>query len=311
MKIVIFVRIETWEPTFTNPQQSLGVSHFRRHEMTATLDALYSQNSSQTGTTVAGAFPQTNPTGLGPQNLDLLQVVTKKGGAALLKVDYAGNVVSGAQSGLAITSVSVSSFAISAIAFSGGINTITGTFTGASSAWVGLNIAILGATTSANNGTYVIISANTTTITVANAAGVTEAETATGSVYGVSTATYHGTFSNVPSAGTAISVAGFTNATNNVTSDAIASATGSTIVVSFAGQIAETASATASISVSITNGFRIIQQASNFGIADNPSVAQVFTDAFANPSSQDILQVINAGGNIHYYLDHLGVAHGS
>jgi hypothetical protein len=279
--------------------------------MAATLDALYSQNSSQNLTTVAGAFPQVNPNGLGPLNLDLIHIRSKKGSTALLTVDYQGNVVFGAQSGLALTSVSVSSFAISAIAFSGGINTITGTFTGASSAWVGLNLAILGATTPANNGTYVIISANTTTITVANAAGVSESETATGSVYGVSTATYHGTISNVPTVGTALTTAGFTNATNDISGVAISSATGSTIVVPFSGQIAETVAASASISFSTTPGTRIGVFATNYGVADNPTVAQLIADAFENPSLQDILQVINAGGNIHYYLDYLGVAHGS
>lgn len=279
--------------------------------MAATLKAMYSQNSSQSGTTVAGAFPQTNPNGLGPANLDLIQIITKKGGAILAKVDFSGNVVSGAQSGLAITSVSVSSFSITNIAFSGTTNTLTGVFTGASSAWVGLKITILGATTPANNGTYVILTANTTTITVTNASGVSEAETATGSVYSVSTATYHGTFSNVPSTGTALTVTGFTNATNNVTADAISSATGSTIVVPFAGQVAETASATAGVTVSGTNGFRVIQAATDFQLTDNPTVAQLFANAFVNHEQSDILQVINAGGNIHYYLDYTGTAHGS
>ena len=41
------------------------------------------------------------------------------------------------------------------------------------------------------------------------------------------------------------------------------------------------------------------------------STAQLFADAFSNPSQLDILHVVNIGGNVSYYLDYLGVAHGS
>jgi hypothetical protein len=41
------------------------------------------------------------------------------------------------------------------------------------------------------------------------------------------------------------------------------------------------------------------------------STAQFFADTFTNPSNLDILQVINLGGNVSYWLDYLGVAHGS
>ena len=41
------------------------------------------------------------------------------------------------------------------------------------------------------------------------------------------------------------------------------------------------------------------------------TTAQLFADAFFNPSNQDIVQVINVGGNISYWLDALGVAHGA
>jgi hypothetical protein len=41
------------------------------------------------------------------------------------------------------------------------------------------------------------------------------------------------------------------------------------------------------------------------------TTAQLFADAFSNPSNQDIIQVINIGGNISYWLDATGVAHGS
>lgn len=127
--------------------------------MAATNGAQLTQNSSQQGTTLATAFPQVTSNGVGPQNLDLLQIVSKKGDAVLLNVDYLGAVHAPASS-----------------------------------------------------------------------------------------------------------------------------PTGDTRVGDFA---------------------------TDFQASDSPTVAQLFANAFKNPSLQDILQVINAGGNIHYYLDYLGVAHGS
>jgi len=124
--------------------------------MSATLDAMYSQNSSQTGTTVAGAFPQVTPNGVASQNLDLLQIV-QQGGNIALNVDYLGTVHNPASS--------------------------------------------------PTNGTR--------------------------------------------------------------------------------------------IGVFMTN------------LVGSPTTAQLFANAFDNPLDQDILQVINIGGNVHYYLDYLGVAHGS
>ena len=59
--------------------------------MSATPTAMYSQNSSQSGTTVAGAFPQVTPNGIASQNLDLLQIIGL-GGSILLNVDYLGTV---------------------------------------------------------------------------------------------------------------------------------------------------------------------------------------------------------------------------
>lgn len=41
------------------------------------------------------------------------------------------------------------------------------------------------------------------------------------------------------------------------------------------------------------------------------STAAYFASAFSNLSQQDILQVVNLGGNISYWLDYLGVAHGA
>jgi hypothetical protein len=41
------------------------------------------------------------------------------------------------------------------------------------------------------------------------------------------------------------------------------------------------------------------------------TTAALFASAFSNPSNNDIIQVRNLGGNISYFLDYLGVAHGS
>lgn len=56
---------------------------------TPTGTALYTQNSTQTGTTLAGAFP--NLSGFFAQNLDLLQIIGV-GGSTLLNVDSTGAV---------------------------------------------------------------------------------------------------------------------------------------------------------------------------------------------------------------------------
>ena len=49
-------------------------------------------------------------------------------------------------------------------------------------------------------------------------------------------------------------------------------------------------------------------------LAATATTAQIFADAFypnANQDQSDILQVVNPGGNVHYYLDYTGTAHGS
>jgi hypothetical protein len=46
-------------------------------------------------------------------------------------------------------------------------------------------------------------------------------------------------------------------------------------------------------------------------LATTNTLAQIFAEAFTNPAWLDILQVINQGGGIVYWLDYLGVAHGS
>jgi hypothetical protein len=60
---------------------------------------------------------------------------------------------------------------------------------------------------------------------------------------------------------------------------------------------------------SATNGTRIGQFYSR--LTSSATTAQLFADAFTNPSQQDIIQVRNEGGNISYWLSYLGVANGS
>ena len=61
--------------------------------------------------------------------------------------------------------------------------------------------------------------------------------------------------------------------------------------------------------VNPTNGTRIGVFFSVAGTGS--STALFFSTAFANPSQLDIIQNINEGGNITYWLDYLGVNHGS
>jgi hypothetical protein len=64
-----------------------------------------------------------------------------------------------------------------------------------------------------------------------------------------------------------------------------------------------------------TNGTRIGQFFTRLGLNANGlpafTLAQVMADTFTNPSLLDIIQVINLGGNISYWWDYLGLAHGS
>jgi hypothetical protein len=46
-------------------------------------------------------------------------------------------------------------------------------------------------------------------------------------------------------------------------------------------------------------------------LSSSATTAQLFADAFSNPSLQDIVQVVNVGGNVSYWLDANGVSHGS
>lgn len=277
--------------------------------MAATSTAIY---RGQPGASVLAAFPQNPQTST--LNEDLLQIRAASGGSTLALVNYAGTVVGPLPvNPLTLTQVSVTSFAVSNIAFSAGVNTITGTFTGGSSAWVGLQIKLLGCTTPANNGTFTILSANTTTITVTNASGVSEAETATASVFGVSTATYTGTITGGGSnafVNQNAAVTGFTNATNNISATPITASNTTTFTVLFAGQIAETHAGSATLKLP-TTGDRTRIGRFQTNLTAGSTLAQLFANVFDNPANLDIIQVVNEGGNVSYWLDSTGVAHGS
>lgn len=276
--------------------------------MAATLDALYSQNSSQNGSTVATAFPQNTTQGVAPQNLDLIQISTL-GNRKLVVVNSIGTVLSGVASGLVLSAVAVSSFAVTQVTASTGV--ILGTFTGgAVNAFAGKQVAILGFTNSGNNGTKTILTSSATQITVALAGLVNETASATASVYGVSTATYTGVGLGAIAVGAQLTVAGFTNAANNVSGATVLSGgSGTTVLVTFSGQIAESHAATASVDLPATKGTRVGKFSTT--LPAGSTLAAIFANAFANPSSQDILQISNVGGNIHYWLDSAGVSHGS
>lgn len=46
-------------------------------------------------------------------------------------------------------------------------------------------------------------------------------------------------------------------------------------------------------------------------LANGSTTQQFFADAFTNPQNLDIIQIINLGGNISYWLDYTGTANGA
>jgi len=280
------------------------VLFYWRFKLTATSEAMYQQNGAAS---VLTAFPNTGTA----QNLDLLQIVGQ-GGQTLSVVNYQGTVL-GPFGSLALTSISIASFVISAVSSTGGSSTYTGTFTGASSAWVGQKAVIAGMGNAGNNGTFVITSANTTTLVVTNATpGANETHAGTAEITGVSLVTYNGSITGGGSnafAGYNISVNGFTNAANNISNTNVVSSTAATLVTLFALQIAETDAATVTGTVPATLGTRIGKFSTN--LSNSASIAALYASAFDNPSLQDIVQVRNIGGTISYYLNYQGVATGS
>lgn len=83
-------------------------------------------------------------------------------------------------------------------------------------------------------------------------------------------------------------------------------------IINFGGSVLLNVDSTGAVhnpAVSPTNGTRIGQFLTR--LATGQTTAAYFADAFTNPSSLDIFQAINAGGNIHYNLTSAGVAVGS
>lgn len=271
----------------------------------------YAVLQSQPGASVATAWPQVNTA----QNLDLLQIVNE-GGAILAKVDYTGAVTGGVNNGFVLTAAAVSSFVLTSVVGATGV--YTGTITGGgSNAFVGKTAIIAGFSTSGNNGTFVITASSATTITVAVTTQADETHAGTAQVSGVSLATYTGTITGGGSnafAGRALTTTGFaaSSGANNVTSQTITASTATTLVVVTTTQVAETHAGVANIGAAALSGTfntRIGQFQTR--LSSSATIAQLFADAFTNPQLFDIIQVVAIGGAIPYYLDYLGVSHGS
>lgn len=194
--------------------------------------------------------------------------------------------------------------------------TYTGTITGgAANAYAGNAVSVLGFVNSGNNVTAQNITASTaTTLVTLFTTQVNETHAATARVAGVTLATYTGTITGGAAsafAGRNLSILGFVNGGNNVTNRTVVSSTATTLVVAATTQVTESHAATATITASFvpTNGVRLGQYFTH--LAPGATIAQLFTEAFANPSLLDIVHVVNLGGNVSYILDHLGVASGS
>jgi|SRR5208282_3402900 len=78
------------------------------------------------------------------------------------------------------------------------------------------------------------------------------------------------------------------------------------VVVTNAGVVLRN---TGNVGATATEGTRIGKYLTRLGTS--ATTAQIFADAFENLAQLDIIQVINLGGNISYWLDYQGVAHGS
>ena len=62
-------------------------------------------------------------------------------------------------------------------------------------------------------------------------------------------------------------------------------------------------------SAATTGNTRLGQFETN--LTSSATTAQLFASAFENQYNQDIIQVLAEGDNVVYYLDYLGVSHGS
>lgn len=195
------------------------------------------------------------------------------------------------------------------------LTTYTGTITGGgTNNFAGKSVKIAGFSTSGNNGTFTIVSNTTTTIVVTTTTQANETHAGTAQVATVSLATYTGTVTGGGAnalAGATIVVAGFaaSSGANNGTFTVVSS-TATTIVVTTTTQVAETHAGTGVITLTSTaNGTRIGKFLCK--LDNTATIAALFANAFNNPQQKDILQVVNVGGNVSYYVDYLGVAHGS
>lgn len=192
--------------------------------------------------------------------------------------------------------------------------TYTGTITGgAASAFAGKSVKVAGFVTGGNNGTFTIVSSTATTLVVSTTTQANETHAGTAQIATVSLTTYTGTVtgggSNALAGATAV-ITGFaaSSGANNGTFT-IVSSTATTIVVTTTTQVAETHAGAAVVTLTATNGTRIGKFLTS--LSNTATIAALFANAFSNPSLQDILQVRNIGGNVSYYVDYLGVAHGS
>jgi hypothetical protein len=271
--------------------------------------------ATQPGVSVPTAYPQVTGQGIiPPQDLDMLQIIGE-GGDILVSVDYLGtvhNVTTSQSSTSPLTSVAISSFPITSVTSAG---VYTGTFPAGTNTVAGQTAVISGFTNGGNNGTFTITASTATTITVTPNTQVNESASAQALITGFSQSTYNGTITNGAASGLAgrfVSVTGFTNSGNNISNTLVISSTATTIVTSYTAQVAETHAATATVSASFTpsNGCRLGQYFTR--LLPGATIAQLFTDAFANPSLLDIVHVyVPNSGAIVYILDHNGVASGS
>jgi hypothetical protein len=270
--------------------------------------------ATQPGLSVPSAYPQvTGQAGAG-DNDDILQIIDQ-GGQVLVSVDYLGTVhnISTSQSSTSpLTSVAISSFPITSVTSAG---VYTGTFPAGTNVLVNQTAVISGFVNGGNNGTFTITASTPTTITVTPNTQVNESASAQALITGASQTTYTGTITNGAASGLAgrsVSVTGFTNAGNNISNTLIISSTSTTIVTSYVSQVAETHAATATVSASFvpSDDVRLGQYFTR--LTSGATIAQLFTDAFANPSLLDIVHVyVPNSGAIVYILDHNGVASGS
>ncbi|PWT75509.1 MAG: hypothetical protein C5B59_08500 [Bacteroidetes bacterium] len=234
------------------------------------LSTLYTPSGSKNGVLVSSNFIGT--LGAGPQLASSANVfcVAATNGSSTGQSFYtfycpAGNTsgaltaASAAVGGLTLYTGSIpfggnpSAYSVTAAAnASAGSTVYTGTFgQGGSNGLAGLAVTISGFANAANNGTFTISASSTTTITVNNASGVSQA----GQV----------AMANVePLNGQSVTISGFSNSGNNGTFPVVIS-TPTTLVVTNSGGVSETHAGT----VSVSSGLPVF---SNSLVGNTPAV---------------------------------------